>query len=392
LVSNLVFVVQRFPGFGGAEEYVFQLVRGLTERGIDCTILTSDLDSREPIGLPDKVKLVRFPVLFKVGEYAFWRGLFSTVLNLKTDVIHLNTYGYFHSDVISVLHRYKKFNVVLTSHGFHGLDGFFRRQESFASLKSRFRFAVHPFYDLTLGRIEIASADALVAISSHDVETYKWLGADNCKIFEVPLGVRDVFFKSGNTNLQEGLQQKFGNGPVILSVGELSSVKGKDIPLRALSCLVKDYPNAKLVYVGKDGGLYRHLKVLTQQFGLEKNVIFEGYIPLENLVDYYKVADVLVHTSYAEGLSTVILEAMAAGLPVISTPAGGNGQLLQKSQGGYVVPFNDPESVCASIKKVLNSGLLMTTLGSNGYSFVDKNHRWSGLISKYEKIYNKVAL
>jgi len=394
LVSNVVFLVQRFPGYGGAEEYVFQLTRRLADSGIKCTILTSDLDKRDAAGLPESVKVVKFPVFFKVGEYALWRGLFKALLGIRADVFHVNTYGYFHTDVVSLLHGLKGFKVVLTSHGFQGLDAFLSQHRNgvrTTSVLTKFRVATRPFYDFTLGFNEIASADALVALSENDVNIFRWMGAKTSKIHEISLGVRDVFFEGGDEALKANLRERLNGDPVILSVGELSWIKGKDIPLRALARLVKDYPRAKLVYVGKDGGMYGHLRELICHLGLEKNVMFEGYVTSEDLVNYYGMADVLVHTSYAEGLSTILLEAMAKGLPVISTPAGGNGQLLQKSKGGIVVPFNDPKSVCLAVNRILSDTSFVKTLASNGSSFVVNNHRWANLINKYENLYEGLA-
>ena len=394
MVNNLVFLVQRFPGYGGAEEYVFQLTRRLAESGIMCTIYTSDLDKRSSTGLPESVRIVKFPVRFKVGEYAIWRGLFKTLLETRAEVLHLNTYGYFHTDIVSLFPGLKRFKVVLTSHGFHGLDAFLNQRINNTerpSLLTTFRVAARPFYDFTLGFNEIASADALVALSENDIQVFKWMGAKNSKIHEIPQGVRDVFFEGGNEVSKKGLRERFSGDPVILSVGELSWVKGKDVPLRALALLVKEYPKAKLVYVGKDGGMYNYLRMLVSRFGLEKNVFFEGYVSWDQLVNYYAVADVLVHTSYAEGLSTIILESMAAGLPVVSTPAGGNAYLLQKSKSGIMVPFNDPKSVYLAINKIQKEVDLRKTLSNNGRIYALINFRWDEVVKKHLSIYRQIS-
>ena len=394
MVNNLVFLVQRFPGYGGAEEYVFQLTRRLAESGVMCTIYTSDLDKRSITGLPESVRIVKFPVRFKVGEYAIWRGLFKALLETKADILHVNTYGYYHTDVVSLLHGLKKFKVVLTSHGFHGLNAYLSQPVKNASQKNSllttFRGAVRPFYDFTLGFKEIESADALVALSDNDNEVFRWMGAEMDKIHEISLGVRDSFFEGGNEEYKSLLRQRLDGDPIILSVGELSWVKGKDIPLRAFATLVKDHPTAKLVYVGKDGGIYEHLKRLTKQLGLESHVLFEGYIPSENLVNYYSVADVLVHTSYAEGLSTVILEALASGLPVVSTPAGGNAQLLQKCKAGIVVPFNDPNCVYLAVNKILGDNSLKRFLSANGQVYAVNNLKWTEIAQKYLSLYQSL--
>lgn len=394
LLADVVFLVQRFPGYGGAEEYVFQLTRRLADSGFECAIFTSDLDNRPTLSLPNSVKVVRFPVFFRAGEYAVWKGLFRRMLEVSADVFHVNTYGYFHTDLVSLLHDFRKLKVVLTSHGFQGLDAFLHQHGTSAqkaSLSSVFRRFARPFYDFTLGFNEIASADALVALSQNDVELFQWMGAGSGKIHEIPLGVRDIFFEGGDEALQDRLRERFDGEPVILSMGELSWVKGKDVPLLALATLVKDYPKARLVYVGKDGGMLAHLKKLAVHKGLERNVFFEGYVSSEALIDYYGVADVLVHTSYAEGLSTVLLEAMAIGLPVISTPAGGNAHLLQKSGAGIVVPFNDSESVCSALTQILSSVSLQRSLRAHGSSYALGNFKWTDITKKYLALYQSLS-
>jgi glycosyltransferase involved in cell wall biosynthesis len=390
LVSSVNFLIQRFPGYGGAEEYVLHLTEYLAKSGVKCTIFTSNIDTRQISSLPKSVEIFRFPVMLKVGEYAVWRGLCKALLKNDADVLHINTYGYFHTDLASFIHRIKGFPTVLTSHGFHGLDAFLNRSWNGTpkSLLRQTLVGLRPIYDFTLGSKEITSSDALIALSNHDIEIYKWLGADQRKIFEVYLGVKDVYFEKNKLDKTSFQQQ---NGPLILSVGELSWVKGKDIPLRAFAKLSRDYPTAKLVYVGKDGGMYAYLKDLMAKFGLERKVVFLGYIPPEELAGLYGLADVLVHTSYAEGLSTVILEALASGVPVVSTPAGGNAQLLKDSGAGIVIPFNNADSAYTAIDKILRDDSLREFFKSNGRDFAEKNFRWKDVAAKHLSLYRKIS-
>ena len=172
MVNSVIFLVQRFPGFGGAEEYVFQLTKGLAANGVSCTIFTSDLDKRKVTGLPASVKVVKFPASIKFGEYALWKGLFKTLLSTKADILHVNTYGYYHTDLVSLLHGLKNFNVVLTSHGFHGLEASINQRKSdrgMVTLTRDLDYTMRPFFDYTFGFHEITSADALIALSEHDI-------------------------------------------------------------------------------------------------------------------------------------------------------------------------------------------------------------------------------
>lgn len=390
---RIVFLVQRFPGYGGAEEYVRHLVVRLSENGIGCTILTSNLDRRNASDLPEFVRVVKLPVILKIGEYALWRGLLKVLLGSRADVFHVNTYGYFHTDVTCLVHRLKKFKVVLTSHGFHGLECFFHLGKwdvSHASFWAKCRYAFRPLYDFTLGRNQIMSADALVALSRRDVKVYKWMGARESKIHEIPQGVRGIFFEDVNEEIVTRIRERLNGDPIILSVGELSWVKGKDIPVKALALIVKEHPRAKLVFVGKDAGMYGFLKELAAHFGVEENVLFLGYVPSNELAHCYNAADVLVHTSYAEGLSTVILEAMAAGLPVISTPAGGNAYVLQDSKAGITVPFNDPTSVYLAVNRILDDGKLRKLFSINGRTYASNNFRWNRIVKKHIALYQEL--
>jgi len=390
---HVVFLVQRFPGYGGAEEYVRELTLRLSDDGVNCTILTSNLDKRNILELPESIKVVKLPVLLKIGEYALWKGLLKTLLRSRADVFHVNTYGYFHTDMLSLARGLKKFKVVLTGHGFHGLDMFFhlcRNDIKEVSFLMNCRYVSRPFYDFVLGRNEIKSADALVALSQKDVEVYRWLGAEEGKIYEIPQGVRDVFFEDVDKTNVMSIREQLNGDPIILSVGELSGIKGKDIPLRALALLVKEYPRARLVYIGRDGGKCKFLKELVAHYGLKENVFFLGYVPSDQLINYYNSADVLVHTSYAEGLSTIILEAMAAGLPVVSTPAGGNAYLLQNSNAGVVVPFGNATSVFAAVDKIMKDNQFRALLALNGRTYASKNFRWNEIVEKHKELYQHV--
>jgi len=393
-LGNVVFLIQRFPGYGGAEEYVFQLVSRLNAAGFRCTVLTSDLDKRKAGGLSTSIRIVKLPVLFKIGEYAVWKGLVRTLFETKADIFHVNTYGYYHTDVISAVHKLRKFRTVFTAHGFHGLDLYLNPAKTQHATRSRLwdiRRLGRPFYDFTLGFFEIASANALVALSQKDVDVFRWMGADESKIHEIPLGVKDIFFEEIDEELVSRMRKRFDGDPIILSVGELSWVKGKDIPLKALAALIRRFPKARLVYVGKNGGIYKHLKELSRRQGLERNVLFEGYVPQDELIHYYSSADVLVHTSYAEGLSTILLEALAVGLPVVSTPAGGNAQLLMENKAGLVVPFNDPKSVCSAVEEILCNDRLRKALRDNGRSYAANNLTWNEVTRKYLTLYQNTV-
>jgi len=393
---HIVFLVQRFPGYGGAEEYVHRIATGLAlNYDYKCTILTSNVDKRPIPELPRKVKVIRLPVLFKVREYSLWRGLFKKLLKVSADIFHANNYGYWHVDVLSMLSRLKRdFKVVFTTHGWEGfelwvLKNYGKAPTSF-TLRDKLITDLRPIYDFTLGRMQLSCADALIALSPRERVLFKFMKVPDEKIYEILPGVDEGFFQPISTKKIEEIRSALDADPLLLTVGRLSITKGQEVAIRAMRYIVNDFPRAKLLIVGKDYGYLAFLKRLVGQLGLEKNVQFTDYLKKKDLIFLYKAADLLIHTSYAEGVSLTVLEALAAGLPVISTPAGGIPYILSKSGAGMLIPFNDPFAIYSMVKILMNNSKDMKIMKGKALNF-GRNLSWSRAIKEHIRVYNDVA-
>lgn len=126
--------------------------------------------------------------------------------------------------------------------------------------------------------------------------------------------------------------------PVIGTVGRLVEQKGVDILLRAFAALRATLPEACLVLVGS-GEQENDFKALAHQLGLTANVVFAGMRP--DVPSLLRCLDVFVSASRWEGLPTAIMEAMAAGVPVIGTDIAGTRELIQAGHNGWLVPAED---------------------------------------------------
>jgi len=131
----------------------------------------------------------------------------------------------------------------------------------------------------------------------------------------------------------------------LITVCRLTGWKGVDGLIQALPAL----PDVGLVVVG-DGPLYAELVALAQALGVETRVRFVGTVPGEQVPAYLRACDVFVLNSTYEGLPHVLLEAAAAGLPVIATAVGGTPEVLQDGpSAGQLVPPGDPDALKAAI-------------------------------------------
>jgi glycosyltransferase involved in cell wall biosynthesis len=150
-----------------------------------------------------------------------------------------------------------------------------------------------------------------------------------------------------------------GQPPVVLGVGELSD--GKDWPtlLRAFAGL-RRLRDCRLVIVGK-GPRLRDLQALAEQLGVGRDVHFTGF--RKDVYRFMNHAAVLALTSRREGLSFVLIEAMACGVPVVSTdcPTGPRA-VLQDGRYGALVPVGDATKLCAALHASLERPLPASTL------------------------------
>lgn len=144
---------------------------------------------------------------------------------------------------------------------------------------------------------------------------------------------------------------------VIISVGGLVERKGFHRVLQILPRLVSHYPNCLYLIVGgasAEGDWRERLEQLTDKLGVREHVRFLGNVPPDELKLPLSAADVFVLATSNEGWANVFLEAMACGLPVVTTDVGGNREVVGDATLGTIVPFNDSDQLCAAVRDALD--------------------------------------
>jgi teichuronic acid biosynthesis glycosyltransferase TuaC len=143
---------------------------------------------------------------------------------------------------------------------------------------------------------------------------------------------------------------------VLISVGGLVERKGFHRVIECLPELKRRYP--KLVYLivggaGAEGDMRAELEQQVRTLGLHDAVRFLGVIPAASLKWSLSTADVFVLSTRNEGWANVFLEAMACGLPVVSTDVGGNAEVVCRDELGMIVPFGDHAALSAALMAAL---------------------------------------
>lgn len=373
-------IVQRFP-HGGAESYVEEIATRLHNNSIDVTVISSENKQCDD-SLYD-FKIVRLSSHFSLGEYSFWKGLEKLLEKEQFDIIHTNTYGYYHSDKVTRLKNKLGYKLIMTSHGFTGTDIHKLKKEKIINKTSPLDI-FRTIYDEKIGKKTLLQCDHLIALSKYDENFYTQIGIDPSKITIIPPGINDLFFK--NTNDKDN---SISGNPILLSVGELNWIKNHAMIIKALPKILKEKSETHLVLIGRDRSELNNLKHLCKELDVEDNVTFLGVKNLDEVKKYMNTADLLLQTSYAEGLSTVLLESMTCGLPFITTPAGGNEYLADESEAGLTVSFDDYDSLTGSILTLIQDETHIRNMSSRGQQYAVE-YSWDKIFPKILRVYTEI--
>lgn len=173
---------------------------------------------------------------------------------------------------------------------------------------------------------------------------------------------------------------------VILIVGRLSREKNQAGLIEALARLPPIAREWKLVLLGTGPDL-PELKRLTDTLGLAKRVLFAGF--RADVAPFYAIADVLAIPSLSEGSSYVLLEAMAAGLPIVATRVGGNPEIALHEETALLVPSADATSLAGAIARVLSDQAFAARLARAGQERAMAEFSISRYMERLSSIYTE---
>ncbi len=170
----------------------------------------------------------------------------------------------------------------------------------------------------------------------------------------LPCIVNPAIFTPGERRADLVEQYGLQDSRVLMTVARLwpgDIYKGVDVTIRALPMILKVFPQVKYLVIGR-GDDQPRLAQLAKDMGVSDRVIFAGFVPTEDLVDHYRLADAYVMPS-KEGFGIVYLEAMACGVPALSGDDDGSADPLQDGRTGWRVPYRDVEAVAQACIEIL---------------------------------------
>jgi glycosyltransferase involved in cell wall biosynthesis len=232
--------------------------------------------------------------------------------------------------------------------------------------------------------------DRMVALTDGEKNDYEKLSVcPSEKLLKIHSGVDVAHYRNSNGNMVEkrrslGLDQ---NGTVVGFVGWLLPIKGPEYLLKAMEYVWPEHPEASLVFVGK-GDLDLDLRTQALEVSANGRVKFLGW--RNDINEIMPVFDMLVLPSLNEGMGRVLVEAMAAGKPVVASRVGGIPDLVQHGETGYLVPPADEKALADGIKKLLDDPGNAWEMGQRGKEYCQQ-FSLEAMIAKLDDLYSDLT-
>lgn len=288
----------------------------------------------------------------------------SYIRRRKVNVLHCHQYTPYFYGVLGAM--FSKTKVVLTEHG--------RFYPEHHSNKRRFINPLLALASTHLTAISRSTADAL--------SEYEYFKRGKIKV--IYNGIKDLKCQGhSREQLLNELNLKNDNR-YIGTISRLEPIKNQAMMLKAFHQVKKKVTKLKLVIIG-DGAKMQDLKKLAITLGIEEDVIFTGF--LNNPQRYISLFEIFLLSSFSEGTSMTLLEAMSLSKPCVVTNVGGNPEIIIHGETGLVVSSDDGDAFARSIMQLLADGVQKNKLGESGRLRFLKYFSAAHMIESYQSLY-----
>jgi glycogen(starch) synthase len=372
-MTRVLMVVPRYPYplVGGLERQAHELALALRASGVDVQVVSE----RAMPTQPDLEDVEGVPVHRLPWTHRRWARFLRMPLHLfvalyrlrrSYDVVHLHQHSWFGLYTILIARLLRKpILTKLPNVGVFGIPGL--RSGRFGLLKLKILF----------------SSDALVAMSDQSLRELRIAGFPIERVLVVPNGI-SLLEPAGMlaASVQSSSICK------VVFVGRIAEEKRVDLLLEHWASVQRQCPGEAELEIWGSGPLQAMLQRRCAELGLSKSVIWRGHV--EDVRSRLPTMDIFVLPSVAEGNSNAILEAMAAGLPIVSTPVGGTPMLVGPQGTQLLFDLND-DSLARSLIRLIRDRQTRKTAGAQMRARVAGHFNIQHVAQVYASAYQLLA-
>lgn len=355
-----IFLVIPTLGTGGGEKLVVDLAKNIDKNKFEVTLIC--LFSKKDSIYLDLIENNKINLIYMNKKLGFDCKLIYKLIKLfkeeKPDIVHthLNVMPYTLPAMIFN-------NIKVRIHTVHSIAEMEAQGVSRIIMKIAYKC-----FDV----IPVAICDY---VKNTIIETYKLNENKVCCIYN---GIDNEIFYKNHKNTDN-------NTINLINTGTLYYVKNHSLLIDAFAKLHIKFPNIRLTILG-DGELREELEKKIKDYQLEKKIVLKGVV--KNVAEELNKANIYVMTSIFEGLPLSILEAMACGLPIITTNAGGVIDIV-KEDNGIIVDNNNLTQLVTAITKLLDDEKQRLKMGRKS-EFYSRRYTIKNCAQQYELLYNKI--
>lgn len=382
-IMKKIFYLITSSEYGGAQKYLRDLAVNLPSAEYQAIIAAGGGDDELFKQLADfsAIKIIKIPSLQRLPNIHNARKCLKEIVQLllreKPDILHLNSSmaGFLGSWAGQIYKKKTKatLKIIYTVHGWVFLEpGFLKSRLYFLaeklSVKWKNIFIVLSEHDRQIGLSKkITSPEKIVKIyNGLNPRTIDFLTKERAREQILPPAYRDVA------------------KPLIGAIANFYGTKGLPYLIKAASLLRQQKQNFFLVIIG-DGPERKKLESLITRLKLSDCVFLAGRIP--QAAQYLTAFDIFVLPSVKEGFPFVILEAMAAGAPIVATKVGGIPEIIENEKSGLLIKPKNPMALANAIKNFLNNPKQQKSLAENAKQQVEE-FSLSRMIEQTYQLYN----
>lgn len=380
--------------YGGSEPYAtYEICNRIAEKHCDSVVITG----AKKIISPKKYRIIEVQKKKKVLEmnalsafifnFKYTHRAIKILKNEKFDLIHhvrpFNLYNTF--NLIPLFGINKSTPFIIGSFASPNITRIPLDAKKYRLFKRLFSIITEIFFRKILKYLSIKTLQKSAHIFVYDdelkIEIMKYVSEN--KITVVPPGKdKEVYYP--NKNKEHSILR-------IICVSNLTKTKGVSVVIKGFAIALKSFQNMHLDIAG-DGIEKKRLILLCQELCIENHVTFHGHIENKDMPQFYRKANLLIHMATEEAYGQIYIEAMASGLPIITSLNDGSRRSLRNKEFAIFVKQNDCENLAKNIIKIFSDINNLEKLGNLSRSYFLKSYDWENIIiPKYVSVYKSLT-
>ena len=351
---KLAIIISRF-GIGGAENMVYELIKKIDQSRFDVHVICYMPRCNTPLEMKaEQICPIHYIDVWGHIGFNAVRRVLAVLTRINPDVIHAHLGGIAFGAIWTILHRKAFIATIHTK----------PEKEFTTKINSKLRCRM------------LMRNWSLVAVSSENEKLVRknyGINDDRCICIANGIDV-DKFYQKEKAIF------------TFINLARQDENKNQAAILRCFSKIHQVFDRSRLILVG-DGPLHKQLEELAVTLGIQDSVVFPGMV--SNVEDYYAVSDVYVQSSHREAMPLSVLEAMAAGLPIISTDVGGLRDVVQDN--GILVPDNDESALYDAMEKMRDATACEIQNMSKASRTLVTGYSSESMAKQYMQLYSKMC-